>query len=170
MVLTKSGLGAALLGGVLAAFHIAPGYLIPWLIARDGVSVPWPDTTAEMITLSQGLVGTMGFVVGIGVVFILGYWAGGQFELRQYYRQFLFAVGIGGLIGYVTPILLFFSYAVIVETGPLHTEQLGVTAILLTGRAVGVAIKFAVIGFAGAAFATLTSAQHSDTTPSRSIE
>ena len=173
MVLTKSGLGAALLGGVLALLHLSPGYVTARLIAGDGASVPWLGTTAEVILLSQGLLNAAAFIAGFGALFVLGYWAGLRLELQQHYRQFLLTVGLGGLIGYVTPILLLAVYALIVGGGPLQGEQIGAgaTAMLVVGRAVSVAIQFAVVGFAGAAFAGLTTkTRRSDTTTSQPIE
>lgn len=171
MVLTKSGLGAALLGGLLAVLHLAPGYVTARLIAGDGVALPWPATTAELIVLSQGLLNVSGVVGGIGAVFLLGYWAGGRLEVRQHSRQFLLVVGLGGLGGYVAVNGLLFVYALLGGTQILQSEQSVVTAVVIAGRAVGVLLQFAVCGFAGAAFATLgADARRSDAAPSRPLE
>ncbi|MFC3959996.1 hypothetical protein [Halovivax cerinus] len=157
MVLTKSGLGAVLLGSVVALLHLAPGYVTSQLIANDATAIDWLGSTARQIVFLNGFVSAMAFVVGIGVVFLLGYWAGSRLDLRRSYRSFLLVVGVGGGIGYLVPMLLVFGYTALAATGPFQSDQLGTTALVFLGRTGAVAIQFAVVGFAGAALATLSS-------------
>ena len=173
MVLTKSGVFAALLGGVLAVLHVSPGYLTARFIAGGQTAARWPGSTAELIVLSQGLIHTIGAVVGIAGVFVVGYWAGRRIALQDQYETVLLTFGLGGLIGYVTPVLLLAIYAVSVDSGALQSGMLGAAAVLFGSRAIVVTVQFAIVGFAGAAFAGLTAdadAEWFTHIPSRSVE
>lgn len=178
MVLRKSGFGAALLGSILAILHFAPGYVIMWVLGADSVPVPWADTSIEVLTFFYGVLDAGGFVVGIGAVFLLGYWAGGRLELRQQYRELLATIGLGGLLGYILMMVLVLLYAVLLGGGPFYEQQhqevtnQGVTTVLLfIGRALGLTIQFAVVGVAGAAVAEFAAGDHrSDGQPSHPIE
>ena len=157
MVLRKSGVVAALLGGLLAVLHLSPGYVTARFIAGGGRSALWPGSTGELIVLFQGLLHVVGAVVGIAAIFVVGYWAGGRLALRDHYDRVLLTFGLGGLVGYLSVIVLLAIYAVSIGAGPLRSDMLGVTSVLVAGRAIVVTIQFAVVGFAGAAFAGLTS-------------
>lgn len=167
MVLRKSGFGAALLGGVLALLHLSPAYVTTWLMSIDNISILWIETHVEAITFFQSVLGAGGFFVGFGGVFLVGYWAGGQVALRQQYRELLAAIGVGGVLGYLVPLVLLLLYAVLFGGGPFANQNLGVaTVLLLSGRVIGVSIQFAVVGVAGGAVAEFATAPHRSDGPS----
>lgn len=163
----KSGVGAAIIGFVLSVVHLLPGYVTQQLVAGNLGWFPRLDTPGETLVLYHHTVDATAFVLGFGAVFALGYWLGTDLDLRRRYRQFVLAVGVGGLIGYLLPILLAILFLLVTAGGTIAGGIGLLDTVLLAGRILGVPIQFAVVGFSGAALAHLTGGQGSSDSTAR---
>ena len=154
MPLRESGVGAALVGATLAIVRVAPEYLARGILHESWAWLPRLGTAGRTVILYTHVIRAISFVLGVVAVFALGYWAGTRFDLRARYRRFVATLAIGGSVGYVGGLLALVAPGVVsgelaVRDGP------SLVTIVVVGRVLAVSIQFAVIGFAGAAFASL---------------
>ena len=154
MSIRESGVGAALLGATLAIVRVSPEYVARGILRESWAWLPRLGTAGRTVILYTHLVRAIGFVLGVAAVFALGYRAGTRFDLRARYRRFVAILAIGGSVGYgvgllavVAPGLV--SGEIAVRDGP------SLVTLVVAGRVLAVSIQFGVIGFAGAAFASL---------------
>lgn len=149
MVRKTSGFAAALLGVVLAGARIAPAYATQgWVPQLESIG----RTTLLYAYLSRGLA----FAVGTLAVFALGYWAGTRLELATACRSVAPAIGVGGAVGYVVGTLLLLGGLGGMEradTGVVDGVGIGVG--ILLAQLIAQGVRFAIVGFAGAALASL---------------
>ena len=153
MALRESAAGATLLGALLFVVQFA-SEAVGELFTDGGVGwLPQLSTVGTTVTVYLYLLRGLGFVLSIAAVFVLGYWAGSRLDLKTDYRRFVLALGAGGALGYLVA-----GVAGIVATeGATGVTTLDlfslVTLLVGIGIPLGVGIQFAVVGFAGAAFA-----------------
>lgn len=152
MVLGRTGIGAALLGALLSVVHLSPGYVNRRLLDGDWSWLPQLDTMSRTVLLYSYVTRGVAFVLGVGVVFALGYWAGTRSDLRENYQGLVLGLGLGGILGYVVALG---AFVLVPANDPILADDGFLTGVLLLGRGIGAAVQFAVVGFAGAAFATL---------------
>lgn len=150
MVSRITGPGAALVGAVLGLVHLAPGYLVGRLLGGSVGGLPQLSTTPQTITAYTSLLDAVGVAVGIGGVFVLGYWAGTRFDQPTAYRRFAALVGIAGSVGYLATMGIVLIFVV---REPLVADHVGLTIANVLGTTLRVGVQFAIVGFAGAAFA-----------------
>lgn len=158
MVLRESAVAAVLVGAALAAVDYAPSYLPRWVLDNPVGWLPRFATDAQTITFYIYVSRGTAFVLGIGCVFALGYWAGSRFDFRAQFRSFVLAVGLGGLVGYGIATLVYALAVVFVLENVRFSGPAAFDGALGASRTVAVAVQFAVVGFAGAAFADVAGA------------
>lgn len=167
MVLRTTGLGAGLLGFVLALVHLTPGYVNDRLLGDASGWLPQLDSMGQTVLLYSYTARGVAFVVGIVGVLALGYRVGTRLDLRADYGRFSLVLGVGGAVGYVVATAAFVS---VLADGPVLGDATLLTAALWLGRIAGVVLQFAIVGFAGAAFATLVRGSGAHGDPSRAGE
>jgi len=97
-------------------------------------------------------------------VLALGYRAGTGSELAVEYRRLLVAFGLGGAPGFLS------TRGVAPAPSadlPVVGESVGLTLGWILGSALRVGLRFAAVGFAGAAFVHVTRESTGDALPSR---
>lgn len=125
------------------------------LLAGTTGWLPQFETVGQTVVVYSYLVRGLAFGVGILAVFVLGYWVGNRLDLQAEYKRFVVAVGAGGLIGHLIAGIAGF----VVLSGEVGSPSVDPFGILVTGMMlgipIGVGIQFAVVAFAGAAFAQI---------------
>lgn len=156
MVLRKSAVGAALLAALVLVVQIGSDIVVDSFVEGTFGWLPQLDTVGQTVAVYMYLFNGLEFGLGIIAVFGLGYWAGSQLSLKVEYKRFVLAVAAGGMVGY----LVAGSVALTVAYGGIGFPTLDsfgvVTLLLAAGVPLGVGIQFAVVAFAGAAFANVT--------------
>lgn len=151
MVHRETGFGAALLGAAIALLHLAPAYLTRYL------SVSWlPRLETTQVTLVgyNMVLNAIGVVLGIGAVFVSGYWVGRKLGIVNEYQRLIAVFGFGGALGFLLTMLI----ALVLQVDlPVVGDDIGLTLGWILGSTVRIGLQFATIGFAGAAFAYVTS-------------
>lgn len=159
MDVRNAGMGATLVGIVLALVDLSPAYVNQQLVGDGGNWLPRFERTSRTILFYNYASRGVSFVVAVGAVLALGYLAGSRLDLQADYRRLVLALGLGGLLGYllaqVVVVWLLSDGAVLGDTAIL-------TGALFLARPIAVALEFAVVGFAGAAFAALVGESGTD--------
>lgn len=156
MVLRVSGLVAALIGFVVSVVQLSPGYVTQQLADGHWQWVPRLETMGQTLVLYNYIVDGVVFGFGVVGVFALGYWVGTELDLRTAYRRFALTIGVGGLLGYLLPIVAAVIFVLLGDGADVLGSIDTLSLLLFAGRTIGFAIQVAIIGFAGAAFARLT--------------
>lgn len=108
-----------------------------------------PVLNEEMAALGAVVLGlrTVSFLLSPVLVFGLGYWAGGKLDVsEQYDRLALVFGGVGGLASLVGMLAV-----VLVVSGELQGQHVGLLVVTSTYNAAIRAVDFAITGVAGAA-------------------
>lgn len=154
MPLRSTGIGAALTGFLLALVHFSPSFVSQRIIDEESNWLPQLESVGQTIVAYQYVSRGVAFLLAVGVILALGYRAGSRLALRDDYRRFLLTIGLGGLLGYAVGLA---PVMVLASEGSWLMDNTAVTVTYLLTRSIGVALEFAVVGFAGAAFATFIS-------------
>ena len=162
MVLKKASVGAALLGFLVAVVQFSQGLVTDRLVSGDWPWFPHLETTAQTLVLYTYVTDGVAFALGLGGVFVLGYWIGSGLDLRTHCTQFVTRVAGFGLLGYLLPPTLAALYVLgmtpFADGTPFLEFLRGLTVLevtLVLGRIASIPIQFAIAGFAGAAFAQI---------------
>lgn len=159
MVPRRAGIGAALLGAGIALLHLAPAYLSRYVLGGGVSWLPRLETTQVTLVGYNMVLNALGVLVGIVAVGVLGYWAETRIDLVAEYRGLLAVFGVGGSLGFLVTMAGSLLLAV---DAPVVGDDVGLTLGWVLGTTVRVGLQFALVGFAGAAFAYVSGAVPDD--------
>lgn len=159
MVERAVGIATAALAFLTALVRVAPEHgdvTSSWL--------PQLETVGRTILFYEYLSRTAAFLFGTVAVLAVGYRAGARLDLSSRYRRFTLTLGIAGAVGQ----LAFFVVYPTVVLGGSPAAPGAPTAVAWLGWTVGTGVHFAVVGFAGAAFAQFSTGLEGDGAVARS--